>query len=982
MKTLQKKLLLFLFILPISIFAQSTLKGVVLDGSSNQPLPSVNVTVEGTTTGTATDFDGNFTLSNVKSGDKIVFSYLGFLNQTITFSGQKEITVKLQEDAQQLDDVVVIGYGAVSKKDATGTVDLVTAKDFNNGPVLSPQQLISGKVAGVSVSSGGGSPGEGQNILIRGIGSLSLTSSPLFVIDGVPIDNGGVGGSRNPLNLINPSDIESMSVLKDASATAIYGSRGANGVIVITTKKGKSKEFKYTFDSSTTVYNVVRKIDVLSANQLRSVISLDSNYDEATTPNLLGTANTDWQDEIYRTAVGRNHGFSAIGSAWGVPMRASLAYTNHDGILKTDNFERTTASLSFSPSLLDDALKLEINAKGNYIENQFANRGAIGAAVVFDPTQSVYDSNSPFGGYFTWIDQNTNQQVSLAPTNPVALLNLVNDTAEVRRLLGNIKADYKLPFFKDVTATVNVGMDKSNSNGRSLTSELMPTSDPTWNGARYSYKNNATNKLFDAYFTYAKTINENHNINAVVGHSYQSFEYDNFSYNSENEEDGVQYEFIDKSKNVLLSYFGRVNYDFNKRYLVTATLRADASSKLNPKDRWGYFPSIAFAWNVSNEAFMQDLKMNNLKFRVGYGQVGNVNGLGDYKFLTRYSGSTDTALYQFGYGSAGVPSFYQTYRPDAINKNLKWEIGQSLNIGVDYGFFNDRISGSVNAYVRKSKDLIANSTVDPFTNFSNQIERNIGDMENKGIEFALNVTPVKSEDFEWNINYNISFNQNKVTNLPDNQPVGGISTGVGNNAQLHTQGEQPYSFFVYKQIYDENGTPIQGAYADLNGDNQINDSDKYYYKDPFADILMGINTNFRYKNWDLAVISRVSLGNYVYNDVRASKGILDAVVPSTNDYITNLNADYLSSGFTNYSDVTALSDHFIEDGSFFKIDNIAIGYNAKQISKGVDARFYGSIQNVATFTNYSGIDPEIPNGIDNNFYPRPRSFMFGVNFNF
>ncbi len=962
------------------MFAQNALKGVVLEGKTQQPLPSVAVAIEGTNTMTATDFDGNFTLSNLKKGQKITFSFIGFKSQTLVYENQSSVTIRLEEDLQELKDVVVIGYGSVKKKDATGTVDLITSKDFNEGPVLSPQQLISGKVAGVNISSNGGSPGEGQSIKIRGIGSLSLTSEPLFVIDGLPIANEGVGGSKNPLNFINPSDIESITVLKDASATAIYGSRGSNGVVVITTKKGKNKEFKYTFNSSTTMYDAVNRVDVMSANQLRDVIALDSNYDD-TTPSLLGTANTDWQDEIYRTAFGRNHNFSAIGSAWGVPMRASLSYTNHDGILRTDNFERTTAALSFSPSFLNDALKVEINAKGNYEENQFANRGAIGSAAVFDPTQSVYDANSPFGGYFAWIDANTNQQVSLAPTNPVALLNLVDDTSEVRRFLGNVKADYTLPFFKAVTATVNLGLDKSNSHGRNITSDLIPTSDPTWNGSRFAYTNDAVNKLFDAYFTYSGSFNDKHNLTAVLGHSYQSFENDDYSYSSENEEDGVDYEFINKSKSVLLSYFGRVNYDFNKRYLFTATLRADASSKLNPNDRWGYFPSVAVAWNLMEESFMKNVKMDNLKLRVGVGEVGNVNNLRPYLFLTNYSGSTDTAQYQFG-SANGLPSFYHTYRPQPINKNLKWEIGQTLNLGLDFGFWNNRVNGSVNAYVKKTKDLISDSTVDPFTNFSNQIERNIGDMENRGIEFALNFSPIKTDNFEWNINYNIAFNHNKVINLPDNLPRGGISTGVGNNVQMHAEGEQPYSFFVYKQIYDVNGLPIEGAYADLNGDNQINDSDKYFYKDPFADILMGINTDFRYKNWDMAIISRVSLGNYIYNDVKASKGILDLAVPSTNDYITNLHTDYLTSGFTTISDVTALSDHFIEDGSFFKIDNIAIGYTAKQIAKGVDARFYGSVQNVAVFSKYSGIDPEIPSGIDNNFYPRPRSFMFGVNFNF
>ena len=968
------------------MFAQNTVKGVVLDGSSQQPLPGVNIIVKGTTNGSITDFDGNFTIEKIKTNDVLVFSYIGFQEQQITYTGQKNLTVTLQEDSQQLQDVVMIGYGTVKKEDATGTVDLITSKDFNNGPVLSPQQLISGKVAGVSVTSGGGSPGEGQDIRIRGLGSLSLSSSPLIVIDGVPIDNGGVGGTRNPLNLLNPSDIESMTVLKDASATAIYGSRGGNGVIVITTKKGKNKEFQYNLSTSTTFYDVIKTVDVLSADELRSVIPFDSSYDAATTPNLLGNANTDWQDEIYTNAYGSNTNFSALGSAWGVPMRASLSYTDHDGILKKDNFQRTTASLNLSPSFLDDDLKFDFNVKGNYTENTFANRGAIGSAVVYDPTQPVYDSNSVFGGYSGWLTPNSSAplgytQVALSPTNPVALLDLVDDTAEARRFLGNLKTDYKLPFFKDVTVTVNVALDKSNSHGRRVTSQYLSSTDIDWNGAKSRYINNATNKLFDAYLTYNKTFKEKHNLNAVVGHSYQSFEYDNYSYDSEREEDGLTFEFIDKSKNVLLSYFGRFNYDFDKRYLLTATVRADASSKLNPDDRWDYFPSVAFAWNLKNESFMENVKMNTLKLRVGYGEVGNVNGLGDYLFLTRYSGSTDTALYQFGYNN-NLPAYYQTYRPDAINKELKWEISQTLNVGVDYGFLDNRVNGSVNAYIRKSKDLIAFSTVDPFTNFSNRIQKNIGDMENRGIEFNLNLAPVKTDDFEWNINYNISFNHNEVISLPGNEDVGGISTGISNTVQQHSVGEQPFSYFVYKQIYDANGKPIEGAFADLNGDNVINESDRYYYNDPFADILMGINTDFRYKNWDLAIISRVSLGNYVYNDVAASKGILDLSVPTTNNYITNLHSDYLSSGFTVINEKTALSDHYVEDGSFFKIDNITLGYNAKQLVKGVDARFSASVQNVATFTNYDGIDPEINYGIDNNFYPRPRSYMFGVNLNF
>ncbi|MBN2868826.1 MAG: SusC/RagA family TonB-linked outer membrane protein, partial [Flavobacteriaceae bacterium] len=635
MKTIFKGLLFVFILIPSLMMAQSTVSGKVTEQATSLPLPTVNVLIKNTTKGTVTDFDGNYNLQ-VNEGDILVFSYVGFLTKEVTYTGQNKLDVALVEDSAQLEEVVIIGYGSVRKEDLTGTVDLVTGKDFNDGPVVSAQQLISGKIAGVNVSSGGGAPGEGQNITIRGVGSLSLTSAPLYVIDGLPIDNGGVGGSRNPLNLLNPTDIESITVLKDASATAIYGSRGANGVIIVTTKKGKDRDFKFNVSTRTTVYNPVNFVDVLSADEFRSIVPLDSNADSDSIA-LLGNANTDWQDEIYKTAFGRDHNFSALGNAFGVPMRASLGYSNHDGILMGDNFERINASLSLSPSFLNDALKVQLNAKGSYTENQFANRGAIGSAVGFDPTQSIYDPNSQYAGYFAWIDQNTGQQANLAPTNPLALLNLVDDTAEVRRFLGNAKVDYTLPFFKNITATVNVGLDKSNSHGRNITSEFIPTSDPTWNGSYTSYTQEATNKLFDGYLTYTNTFNDVHNLTAVIGHSYQSFEYNNFSYNSENEEDGQQFEFIDKSKNVLLSYFGRLNYDFDSRYLVTATFRADASSKLNPNDRWGFFPSLALAWNITNEKFMEESFFNDLKLRIGYGEVGNVNGLGDYLFLTRYT---------------------------------------------------------------------------------------------------------------------------------------------------------------------------------------------------------------------------------------------------------------------------------------------------------------------------------------------------------
>tara|TARA_R110001583_G_scaffold30457_1_gene105248 strand:- start:4768 stop:7599 length:2832 start_codon:yes stop_codon:yes gene_type:complete len=943
----------------------------VTEQSSSQPLPGVNILIRGTTSGTATDFDGNYQI-NVKNGDVLVFSYVGYNPVEITYAGQSTLNVQLIENAAQLDEVVIIGYGSVKKQDLTGAADLITAKDFNEGPILSAQELIAGKLAGVSVTSGGGAPGEGQEIRIRGLGSLSLSSSPLIVLDGLPLDGGDIGGARNPLNLINPSDIESMVVLKDASAAAIYGSRAANGVILITTKKGKDSEFKFNLNSSATYSTPINKVDVMSAGQFTNLVN------QTGTPAAiarLGTANTDWQDQIYINALGTDNTLSALGSAWGVPMRASIGYSDRGGILDRDNFKRTTASISLTPSLLDDHLKIELNARGMYTENTFANRDAIGSATAFDPTQPVFDASSPYDGYFSWIDPSTNAQYNLAQTNPVALINLVDDTAEVRRLVGNAKFDYKLHFFPDITATINVGLDKSNSGGRKITSELIPTSDPTWNGSRTTFNQDATNQLFDAYLTYNKSINETHNITAVAGYSYQSFEFDKYNFDSEKQEDGNEFEFIDKSKNVLLSYFGRLNYDYDGKYLLTATLRADASSKLNPNDRWGYFPSAAFAWNIHNEDFMADTFFNQLKLRVGYGEIGNVNGLDDYQFLTRYTRSQSTANYQFGSG------FLQTYRPEPINENLRWEVGETLNLGMDYSLFNSRVSGSVNLYKKTTKDLIASAFIDPFTNFGNRIDSNIGDMENRGLELEFNVIPIQTNDLEWSINYNIAFNDNKVTYLPFDQPVGGISGGTGNNVQVHTQGESPFSYLVYKQVYGTDGRPIEGAFVDRNGDNIINDDDRYIYKDPYADVIMGLNTNVSYKNWDLSVVSRANIGNYAYNNVASSAGYSRRATEY--DFLTNLHSNYLNTGFVETTERNLLSDLFIQDASFFKIDYITLGYKLPNNTfKDVGVRFYGSAQNILTITDYTGLDPEISGGIDNNFYPRPTTFVFGVNIDF
>lgn len=971
MKTTIKSLLLLMLLVPSLALAQSTISGTVSESENGFPLPGVNVIISGSSSGTTTDFYGKYQLT-ANNGDVLVFSYVGYTSQEVIFAGQAVLDVQLSEDASALDEIVLIGYGGVKKEDLTGAVDLITAKDFNQGPIVSAQQLISGKIAGVSVTSGSGAPGDGQTIRIRGNGSLGLSSNPLIVLDGIPLNDGGVGGSRNPLNLINPNDIESMVVLKDASATAIYGSRGANGVIIITSKKGKEGGFKFNINASTTIHTAIDQVDVLSTEEFVGVIN--STGDTAYT-DLLGASDTNWQDEIYKDAIGKDFSFSALGSAFGVPMRASLGYTDHDGILRTDNFQRTTGSLNFSPSFLKEQLKVEVNLRGSVAKNTFADRGAIGSAVSFDPTQSPYDAGSQYGGYFAWIDAGTGNQSNLAQTNPLALLNLRDDTSQVDRFIANIKVDYTLPFVEGLKATFNLGHDSSMSDGVTLVSDLIPTSDSTFNGSKNTYNQEATNQLLDVYLTYITSFNDAHNLTAVAGHSYQAFEFDNTSYDSEAEEDGNDFEFIDRSKNVLLSYFTRLNYDYQGKYLLTATLRADASSKLNPDDRWGYFPSLAAAWNLHKEGFMSDSFFDELKLRAGYGEVGNVNGLGDYRFLTQYVGSQSTANYQFG------SSFYQTYRPEPINTELRWEIGRTTNIGLDYAILDGKLSGSVNAYMKETKNLIASSSVDPFTNFGNRIDANIGDMENKGIELSFDYTPIQNENFEWSINYNISFNDNKVTRLPFDQAVGGISGGVGNNIQTHTEGQTPYSFLVYQQVYDASGAAIEGVYVDRNGDDIINDDDRYIKESPFADVIMGFNTNLKYKNWDLSVISRANFGNYAYNNV-ASNAVFSQAIGNSGGFLRNIHSDYLYTGFMDYTETSLLSDHYVKEASFFKIDNITLGYTLKDAYKDTDIRFYGSAQNVLTVTNYEGLDPEIYGGIDNNFYPRPRSFVFGVNIDF
>ena len=965
MKFLKQIQILFLLFLSLGAFAQQSVSGLITD-SSGTPLPGVNVIIQGTNIGVSSDFDGNYQI-NVDNGQILVFSYIGYDSVELTVNGANQ-DVKMTESDSELDEVVVIGYGTVRKKDLTGAVDLVTEKNFAKGSVVSPQQLIRGKVAGVSIVSNSGAPGDDSNVLIRGIGSLNLNSNPLYVVDGIPLDSGGVGGSRSPLNAINPADIEAISILKDASATAIYGSRAANGVVLITTKKGKTGELKFNFSSRSSSFTPIDFVDVLNATQFKYAVQATGVSDYI---SRLGSNDTDWQKEIYETARAQNNSFSLSGGLLNMPFRASLGYTDQDGILMGDNFNRMTGSFNIAPSLLDGDLRANVNVRFVRSENDFANRGAIGSAVFFDPTKPVFGSSSNYGGYYTWLDS-TGKKLALSPTNPLALLNLSDDESTVDRIITNLKLDYDLPI-DGLIATLNAGYDNSKGEGFSSQDKNMPTDAAGFNGSNNMYSNETTNLLFDAYLNYALESGKS-NLSVTAGHSYQSFEYDNSSTasveylnpdGSVNSGSSTNNSFIDTSKNVLLSYFGRVNYSFDEKYLLTATLRADASSKLPSSDRWGQFFSAALAWNFYDDG------VDKLKFRVGFGEVGNVNGLGDYNFLTRYVSSDSQAKYGFG------NSFYSTYRPAPINKNLRWEVGQTTNFGIDFTFSDLKLNGSLNAYVKKTNDLIATAVIDPFTNFGTTIDANIGDMENKGVEFQLNSTLFESDDLKFDINYNVSINDNKITRLDNEQNVGGI--GFGAFLQRHETGKSPYSYYVYKQIYDHKGRPIEGSYADLNGDGRINNDDRYFYKDPYADVLMGLSASITYKDFDLSMASRASLGNYSSNRMAAASN--ENQIWNLGR-LSNVHTSYLDTGFLYFSDKNGVSDHYIQNASFFKLDNVTLGWTVDNVIDNNPMRLYISADNLLTITEYDGVDPEITGGIDSNFYPRSRAIALGLDINF
>lgn len=959
------------------VFAQQasrTVTGKVLD-ENKQPMPRVAILIVGTTSGGTTDFDGNFTLSVPAGNNELQFSFIGYETVKMPIPANNNIRLQMKPQTMTLDDVVVIGYGTSRKGDLTGAVANVSSKDFNEGMISSPEQLINGKIAGVQIMSNSGSPTAGSTIRIRGGASLNASNDPLIVLDGVPLEIGGISGNNsNFLSLINPNDIESMTVLKDASSTAIYGSRASNGVIIITTKKGADSKLKISFNTTNSLQVRTQTADMLSRGEFINIVN--SNGTDAQKA-LLGTANTDWNDEIYNVAFGTDNNLSFSGKLKNIPYRVSLGYYNQDGILRTDNAERITGNISVSPGFFNNYLKFNVNIKGSLNKNRFANGGAIWAASTYNPTLPVHSGNDAFGGYTEAID-NTGTPVTRGVRNPLGLLRQYKSTSDIKRVIGNADVDYKLHFLPELKFHATVGYDYAEGKGKIYVPEEAAEY-ATTGGRDFTYGPQInTNRLLTTYLNYNKTFGE-FTVDATAGYDYQAWKSSSEKY-SELNVAGIEQKSIAASdqRHVLLSYYGRLNLTYDTRYMLTATIRRDGTSRFNKDNRWGTFPSLALAWRISEESFLKNWEtLSNLKLRGSYGVTGQQDGIGNYNYLPVYTSSQSGAEYQFG------NAFYPTYRPEAYASDLKWETTTAWNAGIDFGFFNNRLSGSVDFYTRKTKDLLATVPSPAGTNFDKTILTNVGNVDSHGLEFGLNVTPVDTKNITWDMSFNATWQRMKIKNLSLVKGTAITNTSVGPTIdsyyfQVLSEGYEPYMFYLYHQLYDEKGKPIEGAYADLNDDGEINSDDLYRYKSPSPDWILGFSTSLRYKKWNLGMSFRANIGNYVYNGMAMNTGAWNTM--SYNDYqLNNLSSSYLKTGFRERQ---FLSDYYVENASFLKMDNITLTYNFGKIWNCFNLNASAMVQNVFTVTNYSGVDPEVPNGMDSSFYPRPRIFSLGLGLDF
>lgn len=984
-----RKLLMALSCMLMFAFASAQnrmVSGIVTDQQSGAPLSGVSVLVKGTTIGVQTDEQGKFSIEVPSSANTLLFTSIGYADYEAPIT-DATMNVQLQVATTTLNEVVVIGYGTVLKKDLTGSVATVTEKDFQKGQITTPEQLITGKVAGVSITPNG-NPGGGGVIRIRGGASLVASNDPLIVIDGVPLSGNSIPGVANQLGLINPNDIETFTVLKDAASTAIYGSRASNGVILITTKKGKKGKAVFNFNTQFSVSNISDKVDVLSANEFRDFVN---EYGDAAHIALLGNANTDWQDEIYQTALSTNNNLSVSGSWKNMPYRVSVGYLNQEGVLITDKLERYSASIRLSPSFWKDHLKVNINLNGSITSSHFANQGAIGAAVTFDPTQPVYADKDKFGGYYEWLTS-TGALNSLGTRNPVALIKQKDDNGDVDRSYGNVQLDYKFHFLPDLHVNYNFGFDLASGDGDvkipDNAAQAWNEEDPSKRGSVSRYKQDLNNYVSEVYLNYVKDIPSiKSNINATAGYGY----YDNLTkiYNyastwasGDTIPNSIPAFPSDIQQNTLISIYGRLIYTFDNKYILAGSIRRDGSSRFAKDSRWGTFPSVAFTWRASQEKFLNNSKtISTLNVRASFGVTGQQDGIANYSYWPVYFYSSSASQYQFG------NTFYQMAAPQKYDENLKWEQTSATDVGLDFGFFKNRITGTVDYYYKKTKDLLSVIPIPAGSNFGNRLLTNVGNITGKGVEVTINAIPIKTATFSWDFGFNFSYNELEITKLTrGNDPsflgneTGDINGATGQQIQINSVDYAPYSFFVYKQVYDaQTGKPIEGLYEDLNRDGQINDRDRYHYKSPNPRFVLGFSTNLSYKKWTLNFVMRANFDNYVYDNVSSNLSVRRNVLNPLS-YLQNATKDIYNTEFVNNQ---FQSDYYIKNGSFLKMDNIGLGYNVGKLwNEKANLSINFNCQNVFIITNYKGLDPEIFGGLDRNLYPRPRFYVLDVNLDF
>ena len=987
-------------ILSLGAFAQQiTVNGHVKDATGEDVI-GATVRVAGQDGGTVTDFDGNFTIK-ANAGDMITVTFVGYQDATVAAAPHVEIV--LQDDSQMLENVVVIGYGVAKKSDLTGSVTAIKPDEKNHGLQVSAQDMIQGKIAGVHVTNGGGTPGGGATIRIRGGSSLNASNDPLIVIDGLAMDNQGIKGAPNALAMGNPQDIESFTVLKDASATAIYGSRGSNGVIIITTKKGrKNMAPQVSYNGNVSVSMRQKSLDLLNATEYRNFVNSYYGPNSAAAA-FLGDANTDWQKEIYRTAISTDHNVTVAGGLANMPYRVSMGFTDQNGILKTSKYNRYTLSANVNPSFFEDHLKLNINGKFMYAHTNYANGDAIGNATRIDPTQRVYSSDAmyqPYHGFWQWTTPDDTYGTVFndkAVANPVSNLEEKDDRANSFDYMANIEADYQIHGFEDLRLHVNLSGDWANGKQTTDMAEWGPSAF-RWGNTGFT-KENKYNLVGTAYAQYYKDFTETQHFDIMAGYEMSktkfwgnSLYYDTYSVKGKTADQIAAMKSTDfhsygqgvwKGENKLQSYYGRLNYSAWDMLMLTATMRIDGSSRFHKDVRWGYFPSVALGFRAS-ELIKNANWLDDLKVRLGWGKTGQQDGIGNYVYFATYNVNETNVNGRYPINDVNPTGLL--YRPDAYNKDLKWETTTTTNVGLDWSMFNNRFSGSLDYYFRKTTDLINTASVSAGSNFRNQVTSNIGSLENQGIEASVTVRPIVTNDWQWEITANFTYNKNEITELTGESSIvmtGGISSGTGNQCQAHSVDHPSFSFYVFQQVYDKDGKPIEGMFVDRNADGTISDADRYFYKSPAAPYLAGLSSRVQYKNWDLGFGLRASFDNYVFWDKGAGVQNTEKRFDSSFNYLQNTIPMILENMWSTYDNKCCLSDYYVRNASFLKCDNITLGYSFdKLFNKSISGRVYASATNVFTITNYEGLDPEVSGGIDNNIYPRPFTLLLGLNLNF